>query len=114
MPVLLRHWLDATTRIAKKPLLTSPRRPRHPGIVAGETNTTTAIGAEIRRVRESLGLTLMQFGEAVGVPWQTVQAYESGRAVPPADRLLKIAHETRRAERPFRFPQVARLVAAAA
>lgn len=85
-------------------------------IVAQEASptTTTAIGAEIRRLRDSLGMTLEQFGRHVGVPWQTISMYESGRAVPPADRLLRILHETRGAKEPFRVRHVAREVARAA
>jgi len=70
------------------------------------------LGAEIRRVRESLGMTLVQFGKYVDMPWQTIAAWESGRTVPPADRLLALAHATRRAPTPFRFERVAREVAA--
>lgn len=66
------------------------------------------IGDELRRVRESLGMTLMDFGAHVGVPWQTIHGYETGRVVPPADRLLAIAHKTRKAKHPFRFDVVAR------
>lgn len=69
-------------------------------------------GKEIRRVRESMGLTLMEFGRHVGLPWQTLQAYEAGRTVPPADRLLLILHATRRAPEPFRVLHVARAIAA--
>lgn len=70
-----------------------------------------AIGAEIRRLRDSLGMTLQDFGRHVGVPWQTVQAYEAGRSVPPSNRLMQIVHATRRAKEPFRLEHVARAVA---
>jgi DNA-binding transcriptional regulator YiaG len=73
-----------------------------------------AIGEEIKRVRESLGLTLMEFGERVGIPWQTIAGYESGRVTPAGDRLLQIFHETRKAKEPFRVLQIARAVALAA
>jgi len=69
------------------------------------------LGAELKRVRESLGLTLAQFGELVGIPWNSVHAYETGRATPPADRFLAIVHASRRAKPPFRFERVARVVA---
>lgn len=76
---------------------------------------TDPLGAEIRRVRDSLGMTLQEFGEHVGIPWQTVAAYETGRVVPPSDRLLTIVHATRRAPETFRVDRVAReLVKAAA
>jgi len=70
-----------------------------------------ALGTELRRVRESLDMTLVQFGELVGIPWNSIHAYETGRATPPADRLLAIVHASRRARAPFRFERVARLVA---
>jgi DNA-binding transcriptional regulator YiaG len=70
------------------------------------------LGAEIRRVRQSLGMTLVQFGEHVGLPWQTIAGWESGRTTPPSDRLLAIVHATRRAPEPFRVERVAREVAA--
>lgn len=71
------------------------------------------IGAEIKRVRENLDMTLMEFGAHVGVPWQTIAAYESGRAEPPAGRLLRILHATRKASEPFRIERVAKAVSTA-
>lgn len=71
------------------------------------------IGAEIRRTRASMDLTLEEFAAHVSIPWQTIQAYETGRVVPPADRLLRILHATRRAAEPFRVSRVARALAAA-
>ena len=82
--------------------------------MASDLNITETIGAEIKRVRESLGLTLEQFGERTGIPWQTIAGYESGRAMPPADRLLRIHHMTRRADRPFRVSLIANRVVRAA
>lgn len=78
--------------------------------MANETPTT--IGAEIRRIRKSMGLTLQDFGPLVGLPWQTLQGYESGRMTPPADKLLMILHATRRAPSTFRVLHVARALAA--
>ena len=52
-------------------------------------------------MRESLDLTLEEFGELVGIPWQTLHHYESGRAVPSGDRLIQIMHASRKAEKPF-------------
>lgn len=72
------------------------------------------IGAEIRRLRAAMDMNLAEFGRLVGIPWQTVQAYETGRAVPPADRLLAIMHATRRVDEPFRVAHVVRAVARAA
>ena len=74
----------------------------------------TPLATEIGRVRASLGLTLEEFGELVGIPWQTLAHYESGRAVPAGDRLLKIVHATRKAKEPFRVERIARQVALAA
>lgn len=78
-----------------------------------ETSPPT-IGTELRRVRDSMGLTLVDFGKLIGLPWQTLQAYEAERCTPPADRLLIIVHATRRAPEPFRWEHVARSVARAA
>lgn len=78
------------------------------------SNSPLAIGEEIKRVRESLGLTLMEFGERVSIPWQTIAGYESGRVTPAGDRLLQILHATRKAKEPFRVDRVARIVALAA
>lgn len=75
------------------------------------TDNSPAIGAEIRRLRDSLGMTLQDFARHVGIPWQTVQAYEAGRTVPPADRLMLIVHACRRAKEPFQLGRVARAVA---
>ena len=71
------------------------------------------IGIEIKRVRESLGMTLVEFGARVGIAWQTIAAYETGRAEPPSGRLLRIVHATRNAEEPFRVERVARAVSTA-
>jgi len=71
------------------------------------------LGAEIRRTRKSMGMTIQEFASHVGIPWQTVQAYEAGTTVPPADRLLKILHAARRAPEPFRVHHVARVLSAA-
>jgi DNA-binding transcriptional regulator YiaG len=81
--------------------------------MATPAETKTAIGDEIRRLRDALGMTLQDFGRHVGVPWQTIQAYETGRVMPPADRLFKIVHACRRAKEPFRFEHVARAVGTA-
>jgi transcriptional regulator with XRE-family HTH domain len=76
-------------------------------------SSTTHIGTEIRRVRLSLDMTLEEFGERVGIAWQTIAAYETGRATPPSDRLLRILHATRKAKEPFRVERIARALAAA-
>lgn len=58
-----------------------------------------------------MGMTLHAFGKFVDLPWQTIAKYETGRMVPPSDRLLKIAHACRRAPEPFQFEKVARAAA---
>lgn len=78
-----------------------------------ELNPTAPIGEEIRRLREALGLTLQDLAKRVDVPWQTLQAYETARAVPPADRFLRILHTLSRAPKPFRLQRIARAVAMA-
>lgn len=64
-------------------------------------------------MRGAMGLTLVEFGKHVDIAWQTVQAYESDRCMPPADRLLQIAYATRRVRVPFRWEHVARSLASA-
>lgn len=93
--------LDFPARIYHPPTMSTPADIANP----------TAIGAEIRRLRDQLGMTLQDFGRHVGLPWQTVGAYETARIVPPADRLLQIVYACRRAKEPFRFDRVAREVA---
>jgi len=84
-------------------------------IMSGDTKTASAaVGAEIRRLRDEMGMTLQEFAKHCDIPWQTLQGYESGRMEPSAGRLLLIVHKTRRASEPFRFGAVARAVAAAA
>jgi len=53
------------------------------------------IADEIARVRRELNLTLEEFAARVGIPLGSVYDYERGRTMPPADRLLAIAHATR-------------------
>lgn len=87
----------------------------HDRILWGMANPTQlTIGGEIRRLRSELGLSIQDFAARVEIPWQTIQAYETGRVVPPSDRLLTILHATRRASTPFRLARVARAVALAA
>ncbi len=82
--------------------------------MASPVKTPNAIGDEIRRLRDTLGMTIKDFAKRANVPWQTLQAYETGRVVPPADRLLQIVHAARNAPKPFRFEFVARTVFAQA
>lgn len=76
-------------------------------------NDSPTIGTEIRRTRESMGLTIQAFAVVVGLPWQTLQAYETDRVMPPSDRLFRILHAARKAPEPFRVDRVARVLAAA-
>lgn len=76
-------------------------------------NDSPTIGTEIRRTRESMGLTLKAFAARANLPWQTLQGYESDRVVPPSNKLFKILHMSRRAPEPFRVERVARVLAAA-
>ena len=71
------------------------------------------LGAEIRRTRKSMGMTIQEFATHVGIPWQTMHAYEAGTTMPPSDRLFKILHAARKAPEPFRVQHVARVLAAA-
>lgn len=94
-----------------RPRLDNPIRDPYAPFMPAPAPPPDPLGAEIRRARESLDLTLMEFGEIVGLPWQSIAAYEAGRATPPADRLLAIVHAVRKAPRPFRLERVARAVA---
>lgn len=83
--------------------------------MSADTQTASvAMGAEIRRLRDEMGMTIQEFARHCGIPWQTIQGYETGRTEPSATRLLLIVHKTRRASEPFRLNAVARTVAAAA
>lgn len=82
---------------------------------AGKTvDVDHPIATEIRRLRQSMGMTLVEFGAHIGLPWQTIAQYEGGRVTPPADRFLLILHKTRGLAEPFRVDRVARAVARAA
>ncbi len=66
-----------------------------------------SIGSEIRRVRKELDVSLQELAKRTRIPWQTLQAYETDRMVPPTDRFLAILHACRNAESPFRLARVA-------
>ena len=72
-----------------------------------QPNTKPSIGDEIRRVRGELNVTLQELARRTRIPWQTLQAYETGRVVPPSDRFLVILHACRNVEAPFRLARVA-------
>lgn len=61
-----------------------------------------------------MNLTLQEFSARIGVSLKTLHSYESGQAVPPGDKLLRIVHATRNVETPFRVGPVARAVSRAA
>lgn len=72
---------------------------------------TNPIGDELRRLRNAAGLTLHEFAARTGIPWQTLAGYEAGNTVPPADKLLRIAHAMRRVRPAFQFERIARALA---
>ncbi len=72
-----------------------------------QLNSKPSIGGEIRRVRKELGVSLQDLARRTHIPWQTIQAYETDRMVPPTDRFLAILHACRNVESPFRLARVA-------
>jgi len=54
-------------------------------------NFTTQIGDQIRKIRESFGITQMQLAEKIGVTYQQIQKYEKGRSNISIKRLYEIA-----------------------
>ena len=53
--------------------------------------TTVQIGAEIKRLREALGISQMKLAEEVGVSFQQIQKYEKGISRISVDRIQQIA-----------------------
>jgi transcriptional regulator with XRE-family HTH domain len=49
------------------------------------------IGAEIKRMREALGISQMKLAEEVGVSFQQIQKYEKGISKISVDRIQQIA-----------------------
>ena len=49
------------------------------------------IGAEIKRMREALGISQMKLAEEVGVSFQQIQKYEKGVSKISVDRIQQIA-----------------------
>lgn len=66
------------------------------------------IGRAIRRARLACGETLQEFAARSGIPWNTLQAYETGRAEPPAGRFLRIVHAARRRQKHVDLTALAR------
>lgn len=50
-----------------------------------------AIGQELRKARETRGLTINKVAETTGWSRQTINTYENGHALPPVDKLLRFA-----------------------
>jgi len=53
--------------------------------------TKMQIGAEIKRMREALGISQMKLAEEVGVSFQQIQKYEKGISKISVDRIQQIA-----------------------
>lgn len=66
------------------------------------------LAAELKRLRTDMGMTLAEWENHVGLPAKTLHGYETGRLVPPGDRLLAIVHATRGLAKPFQAAKVAR------
>lgn len=50
------------------------------------------IGIRIRQAREELGLTQVQLAERLGIAFQSLQQWETGKTTPRVDRLRKLAN----------------------
>lgn len=49
------------------------------------------LGRRIKQVREEARLSQLQVGVSLGVSDKTISGYESGRIMPPVDKLLALA-----------------------
>jgi len=49
------------------------------------------LGKRIKQVREEARLSQLQVGVALGVSDKTISGYESGRIMPPVDKLISLA-----------------------
>ncbi len=56
-----------------------------------ELKTQTIIGKNLRKLRESRGLTQKSLADALGITFQQVQKYEKGRSSIPAARLYAMS-----------------------
>lgn len=59
-----------------------------------DSNMETAakrIGNRIREIRESMGMSRAELGEAIGLNANRIQQYENGRRKPKSEGLKKIA-----------------------
>ncbi len=54
-------------------------------------NVTRALSEHLRHVRESANVAVDELAAAIGVQPSTVHRYESGRSVPPFQRLAAIS-----------------------
>ena len=57
----------------------------HSGMTA-----TLQLGGQIKAVRLEAGYSLRKLGELTGIPWTTIDGYETGKKI-PADNFLRIA-----------------------
>ncbi len=62
-----------------------------PETIWSETRDTDSIGGRIRRAREAVGLSGAQLARRLGVKTTTVNAWETGRSEPRANRLTMLA-----------------------
>ncbi len=56
-----------------------------------KSSYTRLIGQVIKRYRTMAGLSQMRLGEMIGVSYQQIQKYESGRSTMSLERLIEIA-----------------------
>lgn len=57
-----------------------------------KSNQDTFTGARIREQRALKGMTLKNLADKLGVQYQTVQAWESGKRIPKEETIKKIAY----------------------
>ena len=50
------------------------------------------LGASLKRFRENFKLNQRDVSRAIGIPYQSYQAYEYGKSVPSAEVIFKIAN----------------------
>ncbi len=60
----------------------------------GNTKNINELAKRIRYARTNAHLSQSELGDAVGVSDKSVSAYEQGRAVPPLEKLRRIAEST--------------------
>lgn len=60
--------------------------------VKDPTDVDIIIGKNIKRIRGDIGLTQQDIAESIGVRWQQVQKYESGKNRISASRLMTLSN----------------------